>query len=54
MLVLLNVGLHVPLMPLSDITGSVRLVPEQIGLILLKLGMTIGFTFIVKVVIDAH
>ena len=50
-------GDHVPLMPFSDVAGSVGTLPlAQMESVLpkLKLGVTIGLTVTVKVVVVAH
>lgn len=47
-------GDHVPVMPLFDVAGSVNDVPEHTGAICVKVGVMIGFTVIVNVVIVAH
>jgi len=54
--VLLTVaGTQVPVMPFSDVAGNVGATePEQIGATAAKVGVTIGFTVTVKVVVEAH
>ena len=50
-------GLHVPLIPLVDVVGNVGTVPpEQIVSVVPKLnvGVTIGLTVTVNVVVVAH
>ena len=48
-------GAQVPVMPLLEVVGNaVRMVPEQIGAIAVKVGTTFGFTVIVNVVVVAH
>jgi len=50
-------GLHVPVMPLLDVVGKIGTVPpEQIVSVVpkLKVGVTIGLTVTVKVVVVAH
>ena len=54
--VLLTVaGLHVPVMPFSDVVGNTGAVaPEQIGAMVAKVGVTAGFTVTVTVTAVAH
>jgi hypothetical protein len=53
--VLFIAGDHVPVIPLVDDVGkAVNVCPLQIGATELKVGVTIGFTVIVKVVVVAH
>jgi hypothetical protein len=53
--VLFKAGAHVPVMPFSDVVGRAeRVPPEQIGATALKVGVSIGFTVIVKVAVVAH
>ena len=53
--VLFNAGDHVPEMPLFEVSGkAVNGVPEQIGAIAVKVGVTWGLTVIVSVVVVAH
>ena len=48
-------GVHVPLIPLVEVVGKAdKLPPEQIGVTALNVGVTFGFTVIVKVVVVAH
>jgi hypothetical protein len=54
-LALSNAGAQVPVIPLIEVKAKgLNVAPEQIGLIGLKLGVTIGFTFIVSVATEAH
>ena len=53
--VLFNTGDHVPVIPLVDVVGNAAIVaPEQIGATCENVGVTIGFTVILKVVVVAH
>ena len=53
--VLFSAGAHVPVMPLLDVVGKAESVaPEHIGATALNVGVTFGFTVIVKVVVVAH
>ena len=53
--VLFNAGDHVPVMPLSDVVGKgASLSPEHIGATAVNVGVTFGFTVMVKVVVVAH
>ena len=48
-------GAQVPVIPLLEVVGNaVRVAPEQIGAIAVKVGVMFGFTTIVKVVVVAH
>ena len=50
-----NAGFQVPLMPLVDVVGKAeRASPAQIAATELNVGVTIGFTVMVKVVVEAH
>ena len=50
-----NAGLQVPVIPLLDVVGRAESAsPEQIAATELNVGVTIGFTVIVKVVVEAH
>ncbi len=50
-----SVGDQVPLIPLFEVVGSaVSVAPEQMGAIAVNVGVTCGFTVIVKVVVVAH
>ena len=52
---LFNAGDHVPLIPLVEVIGKAdKLPPEQIGVTALNVGVTFGFTVMVKVVVVAH
>jgi hypothetical protein len=53
--VLFKAGDQVPVMPFSEVVGNgERAVPAQIGPIAVKVGVTIGFTTMVMVVVEAH
>ena len=53
--VLLSAGYHVPVTPSLDIVGNAfNVPPEQIGAIALKVGVMLGLTVIVRVVVVAH
>ena len=55
MAVLLSAGAHVPEIPLFDVVGNAAKVsPEQMGATAVKVGVTCGFTVMVKVVVVAH
>ena len=44
-----------PVMPLLDVVDRAgKAAPEHIGATALKVGVTLGLTVIVKVVVDAH
>ena len=48
-------GDHAPVIALVDVVGKAdKVVPEQIGPTAEKLGVTIGFTVILKMVVVAH
>ena len=50
-----SVGAQVPVMPLLEVVGSAaNVAPEQIGATAVNVGVTFGFTTIVKVVVVAH
>lgn len=52
---LFNAGDQLPATPLLDITGSAaRVAPAQIGETCVKVGVTLGFTVIVIVVVAAQ
>ena len=51
---LFTAGDQVPAMPLSEVVGSEKLPPEQIGATCAKLGVRFGFTTTVIVVVVAH
>ena len=51
----INGGFQVPVIELFDVTGRIGLAaPEHIGAIVVKVGVTIGFTVTFKVVVVAH
>lgn len=53
--VLFNAGLQVPLIPFRELVGNgFKVVPAQNGPTLVKLGVTIGLTVMVIVVVVAH
>ena len=52
--VLLIAGDHVPVMLLLDVVGKLIELPEQIGLIWVKVGAVEGFTVTVMVAVLAH
>ena len=53
--VLFSAGPHVPVMPLVDVVGrAVRVAPEQMGATAVKVGVILGLTVMVKVVVVAH
>jgi hypothetical protein len=53
--VLFNAGAHVPVIPLFEVVGNAaNVAPEHIGATAVKVGVTCGFTVIVKVVVVAH
>jgi len=53
--VLLSAGAHAPVMPLLDVVGKAPSgSPEQIGVTAVNVGVTLGLTVIVKVVVVAH
>jgi hypothetical protein len=53
--VLFKAGDQVPVMALVEVVGSAfKVSPEQIGPTGAKLGVTFGFTVIVKVLVVAH
>jgi len=48
-------GAQVPVIPLLDVVGkAVRVAPEHIGAMALKVGVIFGLTVIVNVVVVAH
>ena len=50
-----SAGAQVPVMPLLEVVGSaVRVAPEQIGATAVNVGVMLGFTVIVNVVVVAH
>ena len=53
--VLFNAGDHTPLMPLREVVGNgTSVAPEQIAATELNVGVMLGLTVIVKVVVVAH
>jgi len=53
--VLLSAGAHAPVMPLLDVVGKAPSgSPEQIGATAVKVGVTLGLTVIVSVIVVAH
>jgi hypothetical protein len=53
--VLLKIGAQVPVIPLFEVVGKAdNAVPEQMGATAVKVGVTFGFTVMVKVVVVAH
>ena len=54
-MVLSKAGAHVPVIPLFEVVGSgASVAPEQIGATAVNVGVTFGFTVMVKVVVVAH
>ena len=52
---LLIAGDHVPLIPFVEVVGNAaNAAPEQIGATAAKVGVVLGLTVIVKVVVAAH
>ncbi len=52
---LFKAGDQVPLIPLVDVVGNAdRVAPAHIGATAAKVGITLGLTVIVKVVVVAH
>ena len=50
-----NTGDQLPVMPLFEVVGSaVRVAPEQIGATAVNVGVMLGLTVIVNVVVVAH
>ncbi len=50
-----SAGLQVPFMPLVEVVGKAESAsPEQIAATELNVGVTMGFTVMVKVVVEAH
>jgi hypothetical protein len=48
-------GLHVPVILFVDVVGSIgAAVPEQIGAIASNVGVMLGVTVMIKVVVVAH
>ena len=53
--VLSKAGAQVPVMPLVDVVGkAAKAAPEHIGATAVKVGVILGLTVIVKVVVVAH
>ncbi len=53
--VVFSAGDHVPEIPLFEVVGNAdKVAPEQIGATAVKVGVTCGFTVMVKVVVVAH
>ena len=53
--VLFSAGDQVPLIPLFEVVGNAaNVAPEQMGATAVKVGVTCGFTVMVKVVVVAH
>ena len=52
---MLKAGAQVPVIPLVEVVGNgANTAPEQIGAIALNVGVILGLTVIVKVVVVAH
>ena len=50
-----NAGAQVPVMPLFEVVGrAVSVAPEQIGATALNVGVILGLTVVVNVVVVAH
>ena len=50
-----NAGDHVPVMLFKDVVGNAdKLAPEHIGATPVNVGVTVGFTVIVNVVVVPH
>ena len=50
-----SAGAQVPVIPLLDVVGSAdKVAPEQMGATAVKVGVMLGLTTIVKVVVVAH
>ncbi len=50
-----SAGDHVPVIPLFEVVGkATKVAPEQIGATAVNVGVTCGFTVMVKVVVVAH
>ena len=48
-------GVHVPVMPLLEVVGNgAKVAPEQIGATVVKVGVVLLFTVMVKVAVVAH
>ena len=53
--VLFSAGAHVPVIPSLDVVGRAdKVAPEQIGATAVNVGVTLGLTVIVNVVVVAH
>ena len=53
--VLLSTGVHVPGIPLFDVVGNAASgAPEQMGATAVNVGVMLGLTIIVNVVVVAH
>ena len=53
--VLFKAGDHVPVIPFVEVVGKVlKVTPLQIGLMAVKVGVTLGFIVMLKVVAVAH
>ena len=53
--VLLRAGAHVPVIPLLEVVGNgFNVPPEQMGATAVKVGVILGFTVMVSVVVVAH
>ena len=53
--VLSSAGDHEPVIPLLDVVGNgFSVAPEQIGATAVNVGVTLGLTTIIKVVVVAH
>ena len=53
--VLLRAGAQVPVIPLLEVVGNeFKVPPEQIGATAVNVGVMLGLTVIVKVVVVAH
>jgi hypothetical protein len=53
--VLFKAGAQVPVIPLLEVVGNAdKVAPEQTGAIALNVGVTIGLTVILSVVVVAH
>ena len=53
--VLFSAGDHVPVIPLFEVVGNAaKVAPEHIGATAVNVGVTCGFTVMVKVVVVAH
>ena len=52
---LFNAGDQVPVIPLFDVVGNAdKLAPEQMGALAANVGVIVGFTVIVNVVVVTH